>query len=436
MRKCGGGMFLLLLLLFAGPLMAADSVEDSALVDLLRQRALPLATEADLAPLLARATGARLVLLGDASHGSYDFYRVRTHITRRLLTDAGFSFVAIEGNWEGAAAVDRYVRNLPGAAPSAAVALQGLGSWPGWVWNNREMEGLIEWLRRFNLLRRPEHRVAFYGIDLLGFTAALDRLVEHPTTAAAGRRLKDCLSPYLDDPLQYPSALSQEAASCAATVAALQEALTSAPQNGSFETEQQLRIVTNAEAYYRSMATSAADAWNRRVAHFAATLEALLDHRGPNSKGIAWAHNTHVGDARVTAMADLGMQSLGELLRQRYAPNDLLLVGSAGYRGTVLSSRQWGAPVETFSLPPAIPGSFGELMHRTGLAVAYWLFTPADRTAGPLAQRHGQRAVGVIYDPEFDARDNYLDTLLPARYDALIFVDTSTALEPLPAPAD
>ena len=428
-----GGRLLLLLLVLAGSLLpaAAEEAEDRALVTLLRQRALPLAREADLDPLLERARKTRLVLLGDASHGSYDFYRVRTHITQRLLREQGFSFVAIEGDWEGVAAVDRYVRNLPGAAGTATAALQGLGSWPGWVWNNREMERLVEWLRRFNLQRRPEKRIPIHGMDLLGFSASLDQLVDRPETAAAGNRLKECLSPYLDNPMHYPEALLQEADDCVEAVASLRDSLAGTGTGRSFGFEQRLRIVENAEAYYRAMATSAAGAWNLRVAHFADTLEFLLAHQGPESKGIVWAHNTHIGDARVTDMAARGTQSLGELLRQRFPPTTLLLVGSACYRGTVLSSRQWGAPVETFTMPPAVAGSFEELMHQTGLAVAYWLFEPDDREQGPLARPRGQRAVGVVYDPEADSRDNYLGTLLPARYDALIYVDTTTALEPL-----
>jgi erythromycin esterase-like protein len=429
-----GIRLLLTLILLAGSLrpVAGEDVQEHALVSLLQQRALPLATEADLAPLLKRTRKTRLVLLGDASHGSYDFYRVRTHITQRLLLDQGFSFIAIEGDWEGAAAVDRYVRNLPGTVKTAAEALQHLNIWPGWVWNNREMERLIEWLRRFNLQRRPEQRVPIYGMDLLGFSGSLEKLCDRPETATAGNRLKDCLAPYRDDPVDYPRALfDQEGESCAAAVAALRSAWMETGNRTPLAIEQQLRIVENAEAYYRAMATSDAEAWNRRAAHFADTLERLLSHQGTQTKGIVWAHNTHIGDARLTAMADHGWQSLGQLLRRRLSPESLLLVGSTTYRGTVLSSRGWGAPVEQFPVPPAAPGSFEELMHRTGLPIAYWLFDPADQNAGPLSIPRGQRAVGVVYEPRFDARDNYLNSLLPARYDALIFVDTTTALEPL-----
>lgn len=428
-----GIRILLILLLLAGSLRpaTAEETEAAALVTLLQQRALPLTTEADLAPLLERARRTRLVLLGDASHGSYDYYRVRAHLTQRLLLEQGFSFVAIEGDWEGATAVDRYVRNLPGAPRTAAEALGQLNAWPGWIWNNGEMARLVEWLRRFNLQRRPDTRVAIYGIDLLGFTGSLDKLCTRPETSTAAKRLKECLAPYRDDPVDYPRALLEGNENCTAAVAALRSALPETGKQTPLTTGQQLRIVENAEAYYRAMASSDALAWNLRVGHFADTLELLLAYRGAQAKGIVWAHNTHIGDARETAMSDRGMQSLGELLRRRFPPESLLLVGSATYQGTVLSSRQWGAPVEIFSVPPAVPGSFAELMHRTGLATAYWLFEPDDQYAGPLAIRRGQRAIGVIYNPEFDARDNYLDTLLPARYDALMFIDTTTALEPL-----
>ena len=409
------------------PTPAAESTE-IPLVALLRERALPLATEADLDPLLERAQGARLVLLGDGSHGSYDFYRVRAHISQRLIAEQDIAFLAVEGDWASTAAVDRYVRHLPGAAACAAEALRAFNRWPDWVWKNSEFERLVEWLHQFNAERPPEQRVALYGMDLLGFPDSLQRLVDHPLITEASQALRQCLTPYLDNPLDYPVALAQGATDCTPQLSALRaQAATSDDHDGDLAA--QLRVVVNAEAYYRAMATSAASAWNLRVAHFAETLERLLAKHGPGARGIVWAHNTHVGDARLSAMAGQGMQSLGELLRTRLGDESTLLVGSASYTGSVLSGREWGAPVATLPLPPAVEGSFEELMHRAGRPVAYWLFAPGDRHDGPLAAPCGLRAVGVVYQPEFDARDNYLATILPGRFDAFIFIDRTQALE-------
>ncbi|TRO78796.1 erythromycin esterase family protein [Desulfuromonas acetexigens] len=419
---------------FPSPAPAVETTE-IPLVAHLRERALPLATEADLDPLLARAHGARLILLGDGSHGSYDFYRVRAHISQRLIAEQDIAFIAVEGDWASTAEVDRYVRHLPGAAASAAEALRAFNRWPDWVWKNSEFERLVEWLHRFNGERPPERRVALYGMDLLGFPDSLQKLIDHPATTEAGSSFRQCLAPYLDNPLTYPVALAQGATDCTPELAALR-ARVAASDDHDGDLAAQLHVVENAEAYYRAMATSSASAWNRRVAHFAETLERLLDRHGPAARGLVWAHNTHVGDARLSAMAGQGMQSLGELLRTRFGTESTLLVGSATYTGSVLSGRDWGAPVATLPVPPAMEGSFEDLMHRAGHAVAYWLFAPGDRHDGPLAAPCGLRAIGVVYQPEFDARDNYLATILPGRFDAFIFIDRTRALEIPPSPSE
>lgn len=416
------------------PAVAVETTE-IPLVALLRERALPLATEADLDPLLERAQGAPLVLLGDGSHGTYDFYRVRAHISQRLIAEQGIAFIAIEGDWASTAAVDHYIRHLPGAAVSAAEALRAFNRWPDWVWKNSEFERLVEWLHRFNAERPPEQRVALYGMDLLGFPDSLQRLVDHPFTTEAGQAFRQCLTPYLDNPLNYPVALSQGTTDCTPELTALR-AQVAASDDHDGDLAAQLRVVANAEAYYRAMATSAASAWNLRVAHFAETLERLLDQHGPAARGIVWAHNTHVGDARLSAMAGRGMQSLGELLRARLGDESTLLVGSTSYTGSVLSGREWGAPVANFPLPPAVEGSFEELMHHAGRPVAYWLFDPDDRHDRPLSAPCGLRAIGVVYQPEFDARDNYLATILPGRFDAFIFIDRTQALEIPASPSE
>lgn len=416
------------------PAPAVETTE-IPLVAHLRERTLPLATEADLDPLLERAHGARLILLGDGSHGTYDFYRVRAHISQRLIAEQGIAFIAVEGDWASTAEVDRYVRHLPGAAASAAEALRAFDRWPDWVWRNSEFERLVEWLHRFNGERPPERRVALYGMDLLGFADSLQKLVDHPATTEAGSSFRQCLAPYLDNPLNYPVALAQGATDCTPELAVLR-ARVAASEDRDGDLAAQLHVLENAEAYYRAMATSAASAWNLRVAHFAETLEHLLDQHGPAARGIVWAHNTHVGDARLSAMAGRGMQSLGELLRARLGDESTLLVGSATYTGSVLSGRDWGAPVATIPVPPAVEGSFEELMHRAGQPVAYWLFDPTDRHDGPLTAPCGLRAIGVVYRPEFDARDNYLATILPGRFDAFIFIDRTQALEIPASPSE
>lgn len=416
------------------PAVAVETTE-IPLVALLREQALPLATEADLDPLLERAQGAPLVLLGDGSHGTYDFYRVRAHISQRLIAEQGIAFIAVEGDWVSTAEVDRYVRHLPGAAASAAEALRAFNRWPDWVWKNSEFERLVEWLHHFNSERPLEQRVALYGMDLLGFPDSLQRLIGHPSITEAAQAFRQCLAPYLDNPLNYPVALAQGATDCTPELTALR-ARVAASDDHDGDLAAQLRVVVNAEAYYRAMATSAASAWNLRVAHFAETLERLLDQHGPATRGIVWAHNTHVGDARLSAMAGKGMQSLGELLRARLGDESTLLVGSATYKGSVLSGREWGAPVANLPLPPAVEGSFEDLMHHAGRPVAYWLFDPGDRHDGPLAAPCGLRAVGVVYQPEFDARDNYLATILPGRFDAFIFIDRTQALEIPASPSE
>ncbi|HEY8505765.1 MAG TPA: erythromycin esterase family protein, partial [Gemmataceae bacterium] len=357
------------------------------------------------------------------------------------ILEKGFSFIAVEGDWPDCYEVNRYVKGQPGAGDSAREALQAFTRWPTWMWANEEVAELAEWLRRHNDALPPERKVGFYGLDVYSLWDSLYAVMsylrrEHPEALPAALRAFHCFEPYGEDAQEYARATVVVPTSCQAeAVQLLSELRARAPaasaegREARFAAEQNALVVKNAEAYYRTMVRGGPESWNIRDRHMAETLDRLAEFHGPNARAIVWAHNTHVGDARFTDMADDGMVNLGQLARETHGANDVALVGFGSHRGSVIAGAAWGAPMRRMSVPPARTGSWEDVLHRAG--AENLLLLMEEFRGEPLEERRGHRAIGVVYRPQSEHFGNYVPTVLPRRYDAFLYLDETRALHPL-----
>jgi erythromycin esterase len=401
--------------------------------------ATPLVDAGDFDVLLDRIGDARAVLLGEASHGTHEFYSWRARLTERLINECGFSFVAVEGDWPDCDRVDRSVRGRAGAPDDPRAALAAFERWPTWMWANEEVVDFCRWLRAYNDGRDPAERVGFHGLDVYSLWQSLREILVHlrehdPEQVPAALAAYHCFEPYGEDPRIYASATRLVAASCEAEVIELLVGLRQrATGDGAdrFSAWQNAEVVTGAERYYRAMVRGDRESWNVRDRHMDDTLARLLDHYGPAAKAVVWAHNTHVGDARATDMADAGEVNIGQLARERYGAGQVVLVGAATHHGTVIAGDAWGAPMRSMPVPPARRHSVEDVLHAAAPARALFVFPGGDRP-DLLTDELGHRAIGVVYDPRREALGNYVPTVLGDRYDAFCWFDESRAVSPLP----
>ncbi len=410
-----------------------------SIVAYLKLRAHPLTTASDLDPLIERIGDARVVLLGEASHGTAEYYTWRAAITKRLIAEKGFNFVAVEGDWPSCYQVNRFVKQLPDAPETVEAALAAFQRWPKWMWANRETADLAAWMATHNAGRPADRKAGFFGIDLyapgdsisavLAYTQAETPWLNEQVQAAYGH-----FAAFGSDFHQYArytatgSDFSQQTRLVVELLRAHAATLREANPEAFFNAKQNAYAVKRAEMHFRAMADPAANSWNKRAEHMTHTFTRLLDAHGPASKGIVWAHNTHIGDARATDMAAAGMKNIGWLARETYGEDAVVAVGFATHRGRLLAGRQWGGAMETMTMPPALAGSIGDLFNQLGMERLLVVFD--DDTPPALRQLIGHRAKGVTYHPERD-RGNYVPSILPKRYDAMIFIAETTPLAPL-----
>jgi erythromycin esterase-like protein len=407
--------------------------------------ALPLTgADTDFDALLERIGDASLVLIGEASHGTDEFYRLRADITRRLIVERGFNTVAVEADWPDAYRVNRFVRGEDEDADADA-ALSGFLRFPTWMWRNVVVRDFVAWLRHHNDGDGQARRVGFYGLDLYSLHASMAAVLDylHQTDPEAERRARyrySCFDHFGEDAQAYGYAASFDLSqSCEdEVVAQLRElsrvaALVDGHRDDEFFfAEQNARLVRNAEAYYRSMFRGRVSSWNLRDTHMMETLQALLDRgeqSGHRAKVAIWAHNSHLGDARATEMGERGELNLGQLVRERYADR-AVLVGFSTYQGTVTAASDWDEPAQRRRVRPGLAGSYESLLHDTGLSrFQLDLANPALKAAlrGPLLQR----AIGVIYRPDTERLSHYFDARLSEQFDWMIHIDETHALEPL-----
>ncbi len=391
----------------------------------------------------------RLVLIGEASHGTHEFYRERARITRRLIDECGFTVVAVEGDWPDAYRVNRYVMGISGDR-DAESALRGFRRFPAWMWRNRDVLHFVQWLRAHNDAEvYPARKVRFYGLDLYSLRTSIEAVIGYldgvdPAEAARARARYSCFDHVGADGQAYGYAVAMRgAAPCEdEAVSQLVELRRRAgaylrrdgwvAEDEQFYAEQNARLVCDAEEYYHQMYRAEVSSWNLRDRHMAGTLDALTSHfdsRSESKKIVVWEHNSHVGDARATAMGARGELNVGQLVRQRYA-GDAALIGLTTYDGRVSAASDWGAPVERKRVRPARPGSHEDLLHAVGLP-QFWLSTADGTIRDELSLPRLERAIGVIYRPETELQSHYFEANLARQFDAVIHLDRTRALEPL-----
>ena len=404
----------------------------------------------DFDPVLDRAASCRLVLLGEGSHGTHEFYRIRAEITKRLITEQGFEAVAVESDWPDSWRVHRYVTGRPGDA-DATDALGGMRRFPQWMWRNADVLDFVGWLRRHNdglpAQRRP---VGYYGLDLYSLHESIAAVLSYldlvdPDAAERARARYACFDHTSPDPQAYGYGASIGITpSCEAEVVAQLRDLRHhaaeyarrdgrvAPEDAFFA-ERNAALVHSAERYYRAMMGSRVVSWNLRDTHMVATLEAISEHlesNGGKGKVVVWAHNSHLGDARATEMGDAGELNVGQIVRQHWGA-EALLVGFTTHTGTVTAANDWDEPAQRMTVRPSLPGSVERIFHDTGLPrFVLDLGTDAEvttRFAAPFLER----AIGVIYRPETERLSHYFRARLSQQFDLVLHYDETRAVEPL-----
>ncbi|MFW6331216.1 MAG: erythromycin esterase family protein, partial [Gemmatimonadota bacterium] len=397
---------------------------------------------ADLAPLLQRIGDARLVLIGEASHGTSEFYRLRARITRELIERKGFRFVAAEADWPDAAEIDAYVRHHPDHRPGA----KPFQRFPRWMWANTDVLEFVHWLRDHNEGRSDGNGMAgFHGLDLYSMHSSIEAVLEYlddvdPDAAAVARDRYACLTPWQNDPALYGRAvLTGSFDQCEDDVVLMLKDLMDkrmeyVRRDGRrfVDAIQNARLVANAEKYYRIMYRGSVSSWNLRDQHMFDTLSMLLQVYGPGAKGVVWAHNSHLGDASATAMGARGEHNVGQLVREAHGA-DAYLIGFGTHTGTVAAASNWGEPMEVKKVNPSHPRSYEHLGHQA--APDNFLLPLREPRQPTLRERllpdRLERAIGVIYRPETELQSHYFDASLPRQFDEWIWFEESRAVTPI-----
>jgi protein-L-isoaspartate(D-aspartate) O-methyltransferase len=397
---------------------------------------------ASLDDLLARIGDAKVVLLGEATHGTSEFYRMRDRITRELIVRKGFRFVAIEGDWPDAARVDHYVRHLE-YPPSEWTAF---ARFPVWMWRNNEVRAFVDWLRAHNAPLEAAARVAFHGLDLYSLYDSIRAVLKYldrvdPATARVARERYGCLTPWQSDPATYGhAALTGTYPTCESDVAVvltdlMQKRREYAERDGErfMDAVQNARLIANAERYYRIMYYGSRASWNLRDGHMFETLKTLLSFYGPSTKAVVWAHNSHVGNAAATEMFSRGELNLGHLCRKEFG-NLAYSIGFGTHGGTVAAASSWDGPMEIKTVLPAIPESYETICHETGKrSFLLHLRQSAFEDTGGLRKPRLERAIGVIYRPETELASHYFQAVLPEQFDEYVWIDETSAITPFAA---
>jgi erythromycin esterase-like protein len=412
------------------------------LIDLLRRSAEPLPDidTPEFATAFSRYCDARVVLIGEASHGSSEFYRARAAITRRLIEQHGFNIVAIEGDWPDAARIDRHVRHVERSADEESA----FARFPSWMWRNRETLEFVRWLRGHNVGRAPTERVEFRGLDIYSLRASMDAVLRHldlrdPSRAAEARQRYACLTPWQDDPATYGQRAEwDDGDSCeAAVIEQLSDLLWARLESlerdeGLFDAVQNARVVRAAEHYYRLMYRASVSSWNLRDNHMFDTLKQVLKHRGRQARAVVWAHNSHVGDASATSMGWQGEFNLGQLCRIGWG-DDAVLVGMGTDHGEVAAADAWDGVLRNMNVQPSRPDSWENVFLRVGLPASLtdWRGAGKNTLRHALGQTLLQRAIGVIYRPQSERQSHYFESVLGEQYDAYLWFAQTSPITPL-----
>ncbi len=429
---------------------SAGTTRGSTAADLVREHAVHLSGRSNEYDTLINAIGgARLVLIGEASHGTHEFYQERAHLTERLVAEKGFNAVAVEADWPDAYRVNRYVRGASDDRDSVQ-ALGDFGRFPTWMWRNTDVVDFVSWLRAHNETQPSERRVGFYGIDLYSLRASMDAVLAYlakvdPDAVQRARARYECFDQFGEEPQHYGYATTYgltpgcEREVIAQLVDMQRRRSEYASRDGRvaaddfFYAEQNARLVKNAEQYYRSMFRGRDESWNLRDRHMTDTLGEIVNflaRTGAGSRVVVWAHNSHLGDARATEMGQRGELNVGQLVRQRFGA-DAVLIGQTTHTGTVTAASNWDQPAERKTVRPSLGASYERLFHETGVPRMLLPLRDDLQLSSGLTTPRLERAIGVIYVPRTERASHYFSARLPDQFDFVLHVDETTALEPL-----
>ena len=410
----------------------------TSIVESLAQGKHDFSTVEDLDELLHSVKDKKIVMLGEASHGTHEYYNWRARISRKLIAEHGFDFIAVEGDWPPCYQLNRYIKNYDDAGDNTHEVLQNFKRWPSWMWANWEIHEWADWLKEYNKNRSADKRIGFYGLDVYSLWESLDAIMDYlkredPSALSTAQEAMRCFEPYRgDDGQTYGLSTRLVPKGCSREVSEmLTEIRNNVPIYNSdkehvFSTEQNALVAKNAEEYYREMIQGGTPTWNLRDRHMMDTLERLLSFHGKNARGIVWAHNTHIGDASFTDMKEEGLFNIGQLAREKYGEENVFLTGFGSYSGSVVAGKSWGAERKSMELPKAMDESWEACCHDAG---KQFYVRSADIASNPDLQKAiPHRAVGVVYHPEYESYGNYVPTIIPNRYDAFLFFDESKAL--------
>ena len=404
----------------------------------MKTQTFPLLNSRSLDPLINRIGDARLVLLGEASHGTHEYYTWRSAITKRLIVEKKFNFIAVEGDWPDCYRVNRYIKGFDNQDKSPEFILRSFNRWPTWMWANWEMVSLISWLKVYNSKQSYQNKVGFYGLDVYSLWESMEAILEYlktndPTTAKMAKKAIDCFTGFEKNEHEY--AAHSLTSSCREEVVSLlkeiriRAAMYNHDPEAALNSTQNAHIMVEAEKYYHNMMAFDERTWNIRDRHMMDTLDRLIDFYGKNAKGMVWAHNTHIGDARYTDMFKQGMFNIGQLAREKYSEKDSVLVGFGSYSGSVMAGRSWGGLMQEMEVPEALIGSVEQMMHSEFAENRLYLMD-STYVKNDFNRVLPHRAIGVVYYPE-NEKHNYVPSHFSRRYDAFLFIDQTKALHPL-----
>ena len=431
---------LVTLIMFTGNILCAGGGSgEKDFQRLIRKHHHPLENAKSLDPLIHLASDKKVVLLGEATHGTSEFYAWRDSISRRLISEHGFSFILVEGDWASLFMLNRYVKGFSPHSSAKEVVKQ-FDRWPPWMWRNEEVAALAEWLREYNSGLEPDKRVGFYGMDVYDEWNSYDEvmafLADYDTALHSDiSGFYYCMKMFGRDGWQYAGAISRGYHACAPKLRQafehLEEKLAADEELMPYDVlyvMQNARVFKNAEKFFRKAVTDRSASWNSRVQHMFATLQNLLGFHGPDAKAIVWAHNTHIGDARFTDMHLQAQVNSGQLAREHFGAENVLLTGFGTYTGQTLAGRQWGQAMLELTLPPAVSGSFEARLHHSMPGDFFLVMNPQLRQHPYIGEQSGHRAAGVVYNPEHEHMGNYVPSIPGSRYDVFIFFEKTSAL--------
>ena len=401
-------------------------------------RSVPFADISDFTPLIDVIKDKRIVMLGESTHGTKEFYEWRNLLTAELIRNHGFNFIAIEGDWPPAEQVNKFVHGKAGE--SSFAALTEFSRWPTWMWGNAEMVGFMDFLKGWNQTHGTQ--VGFHGLDVYSLFESIEQVIEglrklNPKLAKRIKSQYACFDPYWNNERAYTRSLLNYSDGCGKQVGQVFEELKRIQDPNSSEwinIVQNARIVKNAESYYHAMTLHNDESWNIRDRHMLETLDSLLANYGKNSKAVIWEHNTHVGDYHATDMIAQGQVNLGGLAREQFGRHNVALVGFTTFKGSVMASNMWDGPMKKMDLPSARAGSLEATLHEAIPFVGnsdYYLLFDQVQDGSPLKDYRGHRAIGVVYRSHPENRAHYVPSAVADRYDALVFIDETSALTPL-----